>query len=86
MSTPESDPAAVFGQPVSPMDRLRDSVATQPQAAPGPFRSVRTGWAAGRRVDRDGRDDGEYFGGCGGAGGGAAVGSCGVRRCCGIYF
>jgi hypothetical protein len=49
MSTPESDPAAVFGQPVSPMDRLRDSVATQPQAAPGPFRSVRTGWAAGRQ-------------------------------------
>ena len=49
MSTPEQDPAAVFGQPVPPMNRLRDSIAVQPPV-PGRFGAVKTGWAAGKQL------------------------------------
>lgn len=50
MSTPEQDPAAVFGQPQSTMSRLKDSIATQPSAGPGVLGAVKTGYAAGKQM------------------------------------
>ena len=46
----EPDPASVFGQPVSPMNRLRDSIAVQPSAGPGVFGAVKTGYRAGKQL------------------------------------